>query len=81
MPHRCPHTWNDGRCTGTLEYMPPDEPWCNEHYMCNHCNSTYNTWFVDAMTFYCEENGKGGFFCEQQCEKCKDDYKKYIDAV
>lgn len=81
MPHRCPHIWADGRCTGTLEYSPPDEPWTGGHFICSSCCGTYTTDYVDNLTFYCEENGKGGFFCDAQCEKCKEDYKKHLDAV
>lgn len=43
----CGHNFKDFVCDGKLILIAADEPWNNEHYMCEKCDSTYNKWQRD----------------------------------
>lgn len=30
-------------CKGNLQFVPADEPWHDDYYICEVCDSTYNT--------------------------------------
>jgi hypothetical protein len=40
---KCPHCMDNPNITdiGTLEIIPANEPYSDEHLMCNRCDSTY----------------------------------------
>lgn len=42
---KCPHCTENPNITdiGTLEIIPANEPYSDEHLMCNKCDSTYVT--------------------------------------